>query len=517
MHASTLQRIEKDYLDIAKEVDIAGWDSPDPKIDKLQLVKDWFEKTACGHWILILDNADDIDLLFGNSRLVEYFPRRSNGTILLTTRNEQVASKFTKLQNRIQVDAFEDQESVNLLKAKIGDQYGEDDYVRLAIALDHVPLALVQAAAFIDAQKISISKYLSHYDKSENDKIQLLSEDFEDEMRDKDIKNPVAATFAISFERIRKSDSQAADVLSMMSMLDAQAISTSLLPLDENISSTKALGTLRAFSLITEASQQGQAGHFFNIHRLVRLATRKWLSINRELGPWVRKAITNMSERFPAGTFENRDICSIYLPHALLVLSSEQILHDQSLDETVQSSQEALKETKLSLAALKSKISSHYNHIGDYKSSEPVARTSLASRQIILGKKHPDTIDSMQNLAWVLERQGNNDEAEKINRGALKLCKRVWGTKHPTTLISMRHLTWILNSQRKSDEAEKMGRETLALSIEVLGTEHVDTLSSMHNLACVLDLRGKYDEAEEMHRQTLTLNQKMFGTEHPNN
>lgn len=180
-------------------------------------------------------------------------------------------------------------ESVDLLGAKIGEQFQEDDYVRLANALDHVPLALVQAAAYICAQGISISKYLSDYNKIDHAKMQLLSDDFENEIRDKDIKNPVAATFAISFQQIRKCDSRAADVLSMMSMLDAQAIPTSLLDIDEDVLSTKALGTLQAFSLITKTSQQDQKDQFFDIHRLVRLAMRNWLSINRELNVWIRK------------------------------------------------------------------------------------------------------------------------------------------------------------------------------------------------------------------------------------
>lgn len=515
MHASTLQRIEKDYLDIAKKVGVVGWNSSDPQIDKLRLVKDWFEKTASGHWILILDNADDVDLLFGSSRLADCFPRSLNGAILLTTRNKQVASKFATTQEHIlHVQAFKNRESVYLLRAKIGDQFREDDYVRLANALDHVPLALVQAAAFIGEQEISISKYLSHYNKSDNAKIQLLSEEFEDEMRDKDTRNPVAATFAISFAQIRKSDSRAAELLSMMSMLDAQAIPTSLLPLDEGISSTKAIGMLQAFSLVTKASQNEEEDHFFDIHRLVRLAMRNWLSINLELKLWVRKAITNLGEQFPQGIFENRKISRTYLPHALVVLSSEQILRDPSVGEIIQPSQQALKDAKLSLAALQFNLSSYYNAMHDYNSSAPIAQASLASRETVLGNEHPDTIYSMQNLAWVLNGQGKHDEAEKLNRQALSLGRRTLGTNDSLVLHSMLDLTWILKNQNKFDEAEKLGRQTLALSIQALGREDSGTLESMHNLAAVFESQGKYDQAEKIIRQTLVLSDKVLGTEH---
>lgn len=516
MHASTLQRIEKDYLDIAKKVGIAGWDSSDPNVDKLQLVKHWFEETISGHWILILDHADDVDLLFGSSRLADYFPRSLHGAILLTTRNKQVASKFApNRQHVLHVRAFEDSESVNLLKAKIGDQFGDDDYIRLANALDHVPLALVQAAAFICEQEISIAKYLSHYDQSDTAKIQLLSEDFEDDMRDQDIKNPVAATFAISFEQIRKSNSRAADVLSMMSMLDAQAIPMSLLPLDQAITSTKALGMLQAFSLITKASEHKQEDQFFNIHRLVRLAMRNWLSIHGELQLWVRKALMIISEQFPAGGIRNVNLCRTYLPHALVILSSAPMLQDPSSGEMMQPRQEALSEAQLSLAALQLHVSYHYSSIGDYHSAVPVAQASLASREAVLGTKHPDTLRSMLHLASLLERAGKYDEAEPISRQVLRLCENMRGIEHPNTLDSMRSLAWLLHVQSKYVEAETLGRRALALSMAMFGIEHEDTLKSMNTLACILDRRGKYDEAEQMAGQALVLGTKVLGTENP--
>ena len=492
-----------------------GWDSSDPDIDKLQLVKHWFEETISGHWILILDNADNVDLLFGSSRLADYFPRSLNGAILLTTRNKQVASKFaTTRQHVLHVRAFEDPESVNLLKAKLGDQFGDDDYIRLANALDHVPLALVQAAAFVCEQEISISEYLSHYDQSDNAKIQLLSEEFEDEMRDKDIKNPVAATFAISFQQIRKSNSQAANILSMMSMLDAQAIPTSLLPLDNAISSTKALGMLQAFSLISKASEQKQEDQFFDIHRLVRLAMRNWLSINREFQLWVRKSVMIMSEQFPTGDVKNGNICRTYLPHALVILSSAQTLHESSSGEMMPPSQEALSEAKLSLAALQLNVSFHYSNIGDYKSAEPIAQTSSALREAVLGKNHPVTIQTMLNLTCVLERQDKFDEAEKTCRQALKRCESMRGVEYPLILLDIMHrLALILQDQNKYNEAKKIIQRSLVLSIRMLGTEHEQVLKNMNLLTFILVRRGKYDEAEKMAFQTLALTKKVLRTD----
>ncbi|KAI4194979.1 MAG: hypothetical protein LQ350_007465 [Teloschistes chrysophthalmus] len=94
----------------------------------------------------------------------------------------------------------------------------------------------------------------------------------------------------------------------------------------------------------------------------------------------------------------------------------------------------------------------------------------------------------MANLGVYLERQ----------REAL-------GKKDPDTLRSMNNLAEVLRSQGNYDAAEQIHRQTLALKETVLGKEHPSTLTSMNNLAEVLCSQGNYDEAEQIHRQTLAL------------
>ena len=79
------------------------------------------------------------------------------------------------------------------------------------------------------------------------------------------------------------------------------------------------------------------------------------------------------------------------------------------------------------------------------------------------------------------------------------------GKEHPDTLTSMNNLAEVLGSQGKYEEAERINRQTLALRESVLGKENPDTLTSMNNLAKVLRNLSKYEEAKEIHRQTLAL------------
>ena len=64
---------------------------------------------------------------------------------------------------------------------------------------------------------------------------------------------------------------------------------------------------------------------------------------------------------------------------------------------------------------------------------------------------------------------GKYIEAEKSYRQALELRERLLGVDHPSTLDSMNNLALVLDSQGKYEEAEKMHRQTLELREKVLG------------------------------------------------
>jgi Tetratricopeptide repeat len=78
------------------------------------------------------------------------------------------------------------------------------------------------------------------------------------------------------------------------------------------------------------------------------------------------------------------------------------------------------------------------------------------------------------HLASVLRYQGKHEQAEEIHRQTLKLRERVLGKEHPDTLTSMNNLALMLNDQSKDEQAEEMHRRTLELRERVLGKEHPD-------------------------------------------
>ncbi|KAK3690270.1 Tetratricopeptide repeat-domain-containing protein [Podospora appendiculata] len=81
--------------------------------------------------------------------------------------------------------------------------------------------------------------------------------------------------------------------------------------------------------------------------------------------------------------------------------------------------------------------------------------------------------------------------------------EKVLGLEHPDTLTSMNNLAFVWKDQGKFEEAEQMNRRALGGREKVLGLEHPDTLTSVSNLASVLQDQGKYEEAEQMNRRAL--------------
>ena len=285
---------------------------------------------------MILDNADDTSLFFGTIELgnpstsrglSQFLPQCENGSILFTTRNKKTGVKFAT-KNIIVLEKMTAAEAEELLQTRLVEKIvNQNDAASLLEALEYTPLAIAQAAAYMAENSISITEYLELYNESETSRIELLSEDFEELARDSETINPIAATWIISFEQIRKADMLAADLLSSMACLDRQGIPKELLPLTGNPAKvTTALGLLKAYSLIT-----ANKDNTYDMHRLVHLATRSWLRTNGTFDDRVKSCLIKLAEKFPMPGFDGIDTCISYAPHAEAVAGDRSILltHDE--------------------------------------------------------------------------------------------------------------------------------------------------------------------------------------------
>ena len=560
MHASSTARFEEGYWKIAKRAKLPGWDQSDADI--LKLVYSWLCDEAHGRWVMIIDNADDLGVFprslerckgrkdNGSSNaaaaLLEFLPQSPNGSILITSRSRDVAFRLTgSYADIIRVPPMDQAHALTLLQNKLKGSFKQDDAVALIEALDYMPLAITQAAAYISqrAPRATVLGYLQDLHKGNQDRAKLLDIDIEDSRRDGMASNSIIATWQISFEHIRRARPSATRLLSLMSLFDRQGIPESLLSgryqgnYNASTNFEDDLNMLTSFSLVVTDVD----GHHFEMHRLVQFSTRKWLELQGELEGWREKYVTLMDDSYPVGRYENWKVCQALFPHAQAAVASrpagggaleawasvlfkaawyaDDMGNYQAAQEMDRGALEAWEatlgpehsNTLASVCNLGSVLSSQ----GKYEEAEAMHRRALEAREKVLGREHLDTLTSVNNLGLVLSKQGKHEEVEAMHQRVLEANEKVLGREHPDTLASTNNLGLVLSRQGKYEEAEVMHRRALEAKEKVLRREHPSTLTSVSNLGSVLSRQGKYEEAEAMYRRALEGYEKVLGREHP--
>ena len=113
----------------------------------------------------------------------------------------------------------------------------------------------------------------------------------------------------------------------------------------------------------------------------------------------------------------------------------------------------------------------------------PARERILAERQATLGADHPDTLTSMNNLAFTYGRLGQHDKALALEEKVLAARTTKLGADHPDTLTSMSNLASTYGKLGQHDQALALNEKVLAARTTKLGADHPDTLTSMSNTA----------------------------------
>ena len=577
MHASNAARFEQSFRDIADYVKIFG--RQDPRANIFKLVHDWLRESK-ERWLLILDNVDDSRFLLDSQAadsttasrpLREYLPHCERGSILITTRNKEAALKLVKPRNIITIEPMEEAHGLALFEKKLGAQEDSSDVAELAAALEYMPLAIVQAAAYISqrAPRSSINQYLEEFKKSERKRASLLNCDEGQLQRDWEAKNSILVTWQISFEHIQQTRQSAADLLSLMSFFDRQGIPEALLRSraeqgdaetnqreqeddddsdsdreDEASQSSTSedkfeddVVALRNFCFISVDTNKTS----FEMHALVQLATRKWLESNGKLERWKGQFISNLCAAFPTGEYENWTVCQTLFPHAKSAAAQRPEKKDTlSVWASVLyraawyawKMGNGVEAEKMAVQAMKAKKKTlgqdHEDSLlsmamvgnacrlrGRWDAAEELEVQVMETSKKKLGADHPDTLTSMANLASTYRNQGRWDVAEELFVQVMETRKKKLGADHPSTLTSMANLASTYRNQGRWDAAEELEVQVMETRKKKLGADHPSTLTSMANLASTYRNQGRWDAAEELFVQVIETSKKKLGADHP--
>jgi tetratricopeptide (TPR) repeat protein len=536
VNAGQTASFEESLGSIANKAQILGYDKTDKK--RFDVISEWL-KDEENKWLMVLDNADDLNVLLPEETpsskkkarkdatfqdrptrdLLDLLPQTTNGSYIVTSRYKQAATRIIlgEYQNIIEVPEMTEKEATLLLNKKLVNQAQEDDAQELVSALKCMPLCITQAAAFINemSPRWTVKRYIEEFRKGDDDRAQLLEQDIYDARRDDKIKRPnsILRTWQISFDHIRRNKPAAARLLSLMSLFDPVAIPDSLLvdrygefrlrhrwsrrrkrigrrPIftDKKKRSTDCnleedLRVLLSFSLIaTEAD-----GRHFAMHSLVQFATKQWMEQRDDKDVWMSRYIRVLNDHYP-----EMDITED--PYE----TSEQLLkHAYAAFACVPPDRRTIGEW----AFLAYKVG-YYRERQLYDTCDVQYMYQVALTFLIraIGWQAPETIRCACRLGKSLKLQSDPRyaEAEDIFRTILKIRKKTLGAAHRDTLAIMDELIHVLNKQGRLVEADALYEKAKSIWIRKYGLHDEGTQNTMRNQIDTLRMRRRYDEAKEL-------------------
>src|SRR5205085_6090029 len=219
--AATRDTLVADFVRLAERLDLPEKDEQDQQ-QMVTAVKRWL--AAHEDWLLILDNADDLGLA------KEFLPSSHKGYILFTTRAQATGA----IAASVEVEKLMPQEGTLLLLrwSKLLDMdtpleqaQAKDRAAALRIVrkMDGLPLALVQAGAYVEETGCTLSDYLRLY---ATHRKELLARHSRLML---DYPETVATTWSLSFQQIEQQSPAAADLLRLCAFLAPDAIPEELL------------------------------------------------------------------------------------------------------------------------------------------------------------------------------------------------------------------------------------------------------------------------------------------------
>ncbi|KAJ9610503.1 hypothetical protein H2200_005280 [Cladophialophora chaetospira] len=414
LHAATPTRIIDGCQEIARRLRLPG--SNDPSKDMYRSLARWLEDEVNGPWLLIIDGADDDmvlgqdllqgskpDRLLAKKTLIDFIPRRLDSLhlLLFTTRSRDIADSVVSTGSPIHIGPFTTEEGRLLLLRRLetGLQSPSVEVVDQTLeTLGNIPLAITQAAAFVNRNGGSLQQHLFAFRHSEGDRRLQLSIELQDPRRERGVPNSIFRTWKLSFDQIREHDAEAADLLSLMSVLDGQSIPETLIKNDQ-IADTAwrhSLGTILGYSLASQGPERTMT-----MHPLVQMCVRYWLEHENRIAKYVEKVIHALASKFPTGTFENQAVCQTLWPQAETALR-----YQSTCDE--------------SGAALLHKIAWFEWTYGYFEQAENHIRKSYDVRRQLLGENSTESLSTLSLTAIILQARGKYAAAEEMQQKVLE-------------------------------------------------------------------------------------------------
>jgi ankyrin repeat protein len=362
-------------------------------------VRAWIERLP--NWLLIIDNADTLKFnTQDSSNLYSLIPKGPNGKTLWITRDRKITRSLVDPKGAINVHHMRTEEAEKLLASLIDscDITKEDPIAVEALLhrLDRLPLAISQAAAYIQRTSTTVEKYTRKLANVKK-RWELLEKSHPDCYRQFGSTNSVLHTWQVSVDSLLQESPCAYKILHTIAYFSHRNILLELVKAaarpeeysekiedsvgygkicgkddddDDEEDVLEAVARLEEFSFLRKQKKDGRPS--YDMPRLVQEATLYSIARNKDNDGGLhfsKTALEILSRTFPLSDQQNWTRCEDLLPHSLTISSSIEV------------SQE-----KPSILTLLVKIWRYLNDPGRSRPSGSITSKVLELHREILGK-----------------------------------------------------------------------------------------------------------------------------------
>jgi hypothetical protein len=466
--------------------------------DTAQAVREALRRGApYSRWLLIFDNADDPDDL-------QSFISEGPGHVVVTSRN----AAWSRVSGAVQVDVFEREESVEHLRRWVP-KLKESDAELVADALGDLPLAVEQAGAWLATTGMSAAEYAEQLKTQPARLLQLSGMG--------NYPEPVAATYSLSFERLRKQSPAAARLLELcaffapepisLSLLNSAEMIRALLPYDDRLTDRSVIGLL-VQDISRYSLAKVEPASSIQVHRLIQVAIRSQISSQQDREDIIHQVHNILVGAQPASgtddpaTWNQWDMIWPHLgpseahncdhddPRQLMIDRVRYLYKRFELQQALETGSALEQQWIAKLGPdhrqtlyLRFHIANVLRSLGRYQEAHDQDVEILARQRAVLPEGHPHPLQTAGSLAADLRGLGRFADALAMDRQTYEDTKNLFGPDHARTLAAANNLGVDLRLLGSSEEALRTDLDTLGRRNQVLGPGHPSSLHSASMLA----------------------------------
>ena len=367
--------------------------------------------------------------------------------------------------------------------------------------LDGLPLAIAQAAAFLQESGYDFKTYIECYE--DQWKELMKSRDWEGAPLQDYPDRSVWTTWAISYSAIRERHVPAANLLLLWAFLDSKDLWYSLFAAACSNSKTtarclsewigdfainevefaKAIQLLRNYSLIEDVEGRGSYATHLVVHR--------WAYYFQ--GEDSRAQLARLAVMVTGWAVPDRSFLDYSLQHRLLShaqVCSHWVLTDEmrlsSLSHERVSTEIHVSDELVAILDSIHLLGSLYNHLGKLDEADQMYERALQGKEKAFGAEHTSTLDTINNLGILYANRGKLAEAEQMYERALHGYEKALGTDNAATYIpalnAMRGLGCLFHRQADFLKARIMYSKALAGYEKVSGPDDSRSQNLRNNI-----------------------------------